>query len=182
MKKKLRPLATIAMIFSLFIATLSFTTNVSAEEIVLDSEGNVVPEEEIDELAAQLEFLHDEATIFDENGNFVGFDIDKVEEKYGHDLGLSEILINASKISPVVNPGMISIQSAAVDRCINNKIKATYGDVLTIGAVTSAIDYMYQREFKKAATSLVRIGVRGNVFTIAATLTVYFFQCLPLRA
>ncbi|MFC6039695.1 hypothetical protein ACFPYN_09720 [Paenisporosarcina macmurdoensis] len=91
MKNNFRFLLTLAMTFSMFVATLSLSTRVDASELMLDSEGNVISNAEIEAVAAQLEFVHDEASIYDDNGTFLGFDIDKIEAEYGSDLGVSHL-------------------------------------------------------------------------------------------
>lgn len=192
MKNNFRFLLTLAMIFSMFVATLSFSTSVDASEVMLDSEGNVISNVEIEALADQLEFVHDEATIYDENGTFLGFDMDKIEAEYGSDLGDITPVADENEFFPTPVPegtfnpdpstlGVIT-DSAVVDRCINNKIKANFKQTFSFSTYQTIVTYLWQRQFTKAAGLLLKVGVKGNLFTLGITLSYYFFSCLPLRA
>lgn len=76
------------------------------------------------------------------------------------------------------NPDIITIQSAAVDRCIERKIAAGFKEVLSISAYTAVIIYMWEGNYTLAAKQLLKVGVKGNAAGIAATLLYYFTTCL----
>lgn len=165
-----RKIFSLLVVFALFMATLSGV--VGAEEV------NEPDEKEVKELAGQLEFVYEEALIFDEEGTFIGFDLEKIEEKYGSTLGLEQVSVGNELNSEQLGEPTIGIQSAAVDRCILNKIKSTYGDVFEVSTYTTIIDYITAGKYTSAAKKILSVGVRGNAVVIAGTLTAYFFSCL----
>lgn len=66
-----------------------------------------------------------------------------------------------------------------LDFCIEDALIDEFGGRwLTISLVSTAINYIVDGEYKKAAAKLLDAGVKGNLICIVATLTVIYFDCL----
>jgi len=133
-------------------------------------------------------------------GKFVGFDTEKIEAAFGTGIDASHVAVPTKGQLPLMPklpisntgnigggytttpyPGVV-IESAAVDRCINNKIKANFKATFSFSTYQTIVTLMYKRAFGAAAKELIKVGVKGNAVTIGLTLSYYFFSCLPLRA
>lgn len=111
MKKILRNISLLALTLVLF--TTSFSGFASAK-VKTDQESK-----KVEELAKHLEFIFEEAALKDDNGNVIGFDANKIEEKFGP---IPEI----EKLKTISNPDEVTIKpmNAAVDRCVEKRLKA----------------------------------------------------------
>lgn len=166
MNKTLKKIFLMTFIFSLFVS--SFSPIAKAEEI---------DEKEVDELAEQLKFIYEEATIKDRNGNIINLDIKMIEEKYGSSPELDE-LKSENKITLInKNNPSITPMNAKLDRCIEKKIKNGLGDVLSLAAITTVIEYIKDGEYTLAAKKLIKLGVKGNAVGITAQLILWWGQC-----
>lgn len=94
-----------------------------------------------------MEFIFEEAVIRDKQGNVIDLDVNMIEEeKFGAspETELLKEQITATK-NPSSTPGSITIFSASVDRCVENKTITGYGDLIT-GAISGAvIDDLYDK-------------------------------------
>lgn len=163
--------------FTLFITT--FTGFAKAQEIEKSEE------ELIDEMAAYLEHITEDAIIFDKLGNPIGIDIDLIEGNYGINQELRdfkrEILADGGLVAkrpgvgtgPVVTP----MGDPKIDACINKKIKTAYKEYLSVAAISTVFTYIFQKNYKAAAKKIIKMGVRGNLVSIAAQLAYYSFYC-----
>lgn len=175
MKKSLKNLTVLAMTFILFFA--SFSSLASAEEI---------NEKDVFELAEKLEFIFEEAAIKDEFGNVIDLDIDMIEEKYGTSPEIDLLREqretfknqNQSSSNRFVVYAAAEKGGDAVDRCIEDKIISSYGDLIS-GAIYGAIlEDIKSKNYLSAAQRLIKIGVRGTPLGIAASLSGMLFGCL----
>jgi len=165
MKKILRNISLLALTLVLF--TTSFSGFASAK-VKTDQESK-----KVEELAKHLEFIFEEAALKDDNGNVIGFDANKIEEKFGP---IPEI----EKLKTISNPDEVTIKpmNAAVDRCVEKKIKSEYGDIITGAAIGAIVDYISERNYKMAAKKAIALGLRGSVVGIAIDLSILLGKCI----
>ncbi|WP_226672118.1 hypothetical protein [Rossellomorea aquimaris] len=143
-------------------------------------------EEEVEELAADLEFLMEEAAIYDGDDQIIGFDFDKLEEKFGEvkelDLLEQEILSESrEELRPLM--AVQSIQPLAAKKtwkgCMIGALKDHFGVALIEVAMTGGLwAYLEKKAYKEAAKLLIKIGVGGNAIGMVAFLTYYSAKCL----
>lgn len=48
--------------------------------------------------------------------------------------------------------------NAAVDHCVEKKIKSEYGDIITGAALGAIVDYIRDGNYKKAAKKAITLG------------------------
>lgn len=175
MKKAiLKKILTLSLIITLF--GTSFSSIVTAEETEFIS-----PEEaiEIEQMAEQLQFIFEEATTIDRFG-VAQLDFQMIETEYGSTDLLTyfkqELVGDRLRSTSGLHP--INPDGVALDRCINKKIVNAYKEVLTVLTTGTIITYITSRQYMKAASLLIKIGIRGNITGIAAQLSYYFFTCL----
>lgn len=145
-------------------------------------------EEEVEELANQLEVFYKDVAIKDENGYVVGIDFDKFEEEFGSIPGFEESLIvndvtfdKNLTVEPSIGV-MASMptptEKRKINDCVNNKIKTAYKEYFSVSALATVFTLLYDGNFKAGATKLIKMGVKANVFTLAAQLLYWHGSCV----
>lgn len=137
--------------------------------------------EEVEELAQILEFVFEEAAIIDSSGNIIDLDFEKIESKYGEDPKLRQLQREMKPTTTLAGFNYKTISrpnSDYANACLNKKIKNNWKETLALANIGAIIDYALQKEFGKAAASLVKAGVRSNLIGISATLALYTGQCI----
>jgi hypothetical protein len=182
---------------SILVVLLIFTLFTTGFSSVAGAKGISKKEaKQIELLADQLEFIFEDAAIKDNNGEIISFDIEMIEQKFGTSPELEELKVQIKKSEELkqkeimfetsskdtmmpMMPMMMaaSSDSSAVDRCIEAKIKASYKEILSVGAFGTFYSYLWAGEYKLAASKLIKIGVKGSVYGIATELAYYFLTC-----
>lgn len=183
--KFLRNIFLITLSFMIAISSL-FSTVISAEEI--DQE---VDSEEVEELAEQLEFMFEEASIKDDNGNIIGFDFESIEEKYGTSIELDQLkqeiegsATDSSNLTIGENSSNTGITTMAVpnkdkiNACIQKKVKNSYKETLTLTTINTLWNLARDKKYKTLAKKLLAVGIKGNVPGIAIQLMYYHGTCV----
>lgn len=144
------------IIFTLLLVPISFTHTVEATY--------EPSQQEIDQLAKELEFMFEEAAYKNSNGDFVDFNFKLLKEKYGSD---DQVILELEELVKP-NSSVIQARTAAVDRCIERKIKAAYKEYFSITAMVTIVNYIKEKNYKSAAERILKVGVRGNIVGITA--------------
>ncbi|WP_413381432.1 hypothetical protein [Alkalihalobacillus sp. 1P02AB] len=183
------------LLLSCFLLVYPFILTPISVQAQLNEEEKLV-----EELADALEFMFEEAIIFDANGNPIGMNFDKLEEKFGDSSELRELkyeleVTNEVLIDqPLINKQKFSIQSrnckpndvrcitntprsAAVDRCIGKGLSDFFGLGIAAG-IGAAIDLLWEDKWGMAARELIKIGVKGSVLGIAAQVSWITVTCI----
>ncbi|WP_197715128.1 hypothetical protein [Priestia endophytica] len=143
--------------------------------------------EQVDELAEDLEFLMEEAAIYDSENNVVGFHFDKLEDRFGEVEELKmlqqEIESSSCELVETTTTENNSVQPLAAKKtwkgCMIDSLKDHFGVAIIEVAMTGGLwAYLEQKAYKEAAKLLIKIGVGGNVIGLAAFLTYYSAKCL----
>ena len=177
--KKLQYLLILTLSFTLFVS-FSFSSVAQAQ----DNVDKTASEEEVEQLAEDLEFLFEEAAIKDEHGLVIGYDFDLLEERFGSsaDIELLKGIVNGTadcnceveeEQEPVFAP-----MDAGVDRCIEKKLKKNYGEFIKVSTYTTLVGYITSGKYKSAAKKLLDIGVKGNAVSLVGTLSYYLASCV----
>jgi hypothetical protein len=142
-------------------------------------------EEEVEELAADLEFLMEEAAIYDAEGSVIGFDFEKLEAEFGKvkELDMLEKEINSESRKGNSPMMAASIQPLAAKKtwkgCMIGALKDHFGVAIIEVAMTGGLwAYLEKKAYKEAAKLLIKIGVGGNAIGMVAFLTYYSAKCL----
>ncbi|MGA5691366.1 hypothetical protein [Cytobacillus pseudoceanisediminis] len=145
-------------------------------------------EEEIEELAKQLEIFYEEVAIKDENGYVVDIDFDKFEEEFGSLPGFKESLIvndYAFDKNLTVEPSigvMASMptptEKRKINDCLNNKIKTAYKEYFSVSALATVFTLLYDGNYKLGAKHLIKMGIKANIFTLSAQLLYWHGSCI----
>ncbi|RBP00216.1 hypothetical protein [Rossellomorea aquimaris] len=105
-------------------------------------------EEEVEELAADLEFLMEEAAIYDSEGRVIGFDFAQLEEEFGKvkELDMLEQEINSASsegLNPMMAAQSQSIQPFAAKKtwkgCMIGALKDHFGVAIIEVAMTGGL-------------------------------------------
>ena len=167
-------------VFLCFVLTFAligpaFAKGVKAQEI-MDNEAR-----EVEELAEKLQFIFEEAAIKDEAGNITGINIKIIEAEYGKSPELEALKNQIKKDTLLKESGSnnpILPNDPVLDRCLENKIKNGFKEVLSIATYTTIIEWIKNGEYTLAAKKLISVGVKGNAVGIGATLLYYMTSCL----
>lgn len=184
-KKVVISFITSVFVLSLFVSPLGQVASAKNLENELD-------EELVTDVAEKLEFIWEEASIKDKTGKIIGFDLEKIESEYGASNSEDQQFIdlinafnaenNNSKLGNYkVNLGSnggISLLSGDLDGCLNKKISDYFGSFLAPAALAAIYQLLWDGEYTEAAKRLIKLGVKGNVFAIAGSLSVMFATCL----
>ncbi|MCE7792744.1 hypothetical protein K8O68_09985 [Salipaludibacillus sp. CUR1] len=141
------------------------------------------------EVAEQLEFIFEEAAIKDVNGKIIGLDIDMIEEKYGTSTELDQLkqemnaigmnqdrqLIEQSQQENLIMPNMLIIDFD--EACMRSEFNSFIADYSINFAFSTFYQYMLDKEYYKAAKRLIKAGVKGSPWAIAASLTQMAWKC-----
>ncbi|WML31733.1 hypothetical protein RCG24_07735 [Neobacillus sp. OS1-32] len=174
MKKRLKTILLITFVLTLFGS--SFSTIARAEEI------SRAEENQIQEMAEQLEFIFEDAAIKDSNGNLLTLDFKMIEDNFGSSPELEQLkqdmsLMQSRLIPTKGDKSIISPMDIKVDRCIEKKIKNGIGEILSVNAIASIVTYIVDGQYKLAAKKLIKLGVKGNAIAIGAQLSYYLIKC-----
>ncbi|MED1865836.1 hypothetical protein P4V41_20505 [Fictibacillus nanhaiensis] len=168
--KFLKIILVMSLTMTLFVSTSAGLA--SASTITIEEE-----QVQVEDLAEKLEYLFEEAALTDISGNVIGFDFEKVEEKYGTSPELEQLKLEMTAKPQVVDKNGPQ-KSAAVDRCINKKIKNNIGEFLTLQFISTVVTYIVEKKYEKAAKKLIAAGVRGNAISLAVQLGYYYTTCV----
>ncbi len=152
---------------------------------------NISEEQQIDEVADQLKFIWEEASIRDESGNIIGIDIEKIENKYGpstsQDQEALEAIVNFNLANGSAldtdliydndQSGLITPFNAAVDACMGKKVKDYFGVFILPSTLTLIFQWINEGNYISAAKKLLELGVKGNIYVIAGTMGAFLIEC-----
>lgn len=173
MKNYLKVLLSFVLAFALIGP--AFAQGVKAQEL------GEKEAKEIEELAEKLKFIFEEAAMKDESGNVVGINFKMIEAEYGKSPEL-EILKNQIKKDTLLKESngkdFIVPNDPVLDRCLENKIKNGFKEVLSISTYITVIEWVKAGEYTLAAKKLISVGIKGNAVGISATLLYYMMSCL----
>jgi hypothetical protein len=149
-------------------------------------------EELVDEIAAQLEFIFEEAVVWDENRNIIDIDVDKIEQQFGSSRELREIKRELNKMKRQNNKNNIRLESFndpytigimshgndALDRCIERRIINGFSEIFYLTGMTTLVHYLQGGKYILAAKEVVKLGVKSNVVGVSLTLSWYYISCM----
>ncbi|MFN2747258.1 hypothetical protein ACINLE_18930 [Bacillus sp. z60-18] len=142
-------------------------------------------DQEIESLAEDLEFLMEEASIYDSNNKLVGFNFDKLTERFGEieELQILEKEIKEGTCEPKeTSEFQVLAAKGTWGDCMIDALKDHFGVALIEVALTGGLwTYLEQKAYKEAAKLLLKIGIGGNVIGLVAFLTWYSAKCLEGR-
>lgn len=174
----------LSLVFSLVVTFSLGQTQVSAESDL------TYTQDDVEELANVLELLFDKGQILDHNGDWIGFDEDILEQElldtdYSFlvdDLKEQGMIIDDAINSEIesnikstnYSPMAKSPRDAFLDRCVLQKLNDSYG----VAATTAIVNAIKNKQWTKAATRLIRLGVRAAPPVIIANLGWIITSCL----
>lgn len=166
-------------IMVLILVLSTFSSYASAQVV---QESYEPTEEEINELAQQLEDLYTNGLIFDDNGLVIGYDFVYLEETFG--LTKEELIPTSSIDEGLINCGFFSTFASAVpnkdkiNQCINNKIKENFGEVFSVATISSILGLIWDGLFAEAAAKILKFVAKGNAVSIAGQLLYWHGSCV----
>lgn len=155
---------------------------------------NTEDSKQVEELAKQLEFLFEEAAIKDRDGNIINFDIEKLEKNFGPIPEIKELesaLKSGNTLQPnkkiiampvvkndvIITPNHHIPEPDAFDACLYRKITTNFKEVFSVNAIGTVITLIHAKQYTKAATQLLKMGVRGNIISLTGQIAWYWGQC-----
>lgn len=176
---------TIALVGAFF--TTTFTPLANANQVAEGYDGKVSQEltregeVEAQKIAGDLEFIFEEASIKDEDGNLIGFQEDMLVGKFGETEEITELMEIAEVIAPkqASNNGGIQLFSRHddVNNCVNKKVAKEYKSLVTGAIFDEVWGAILAGAYLTGAKKLVKAGVKGSALTIAVTLTKIAYNC-----
>lgn len=176
--KTVKSVGLYTLIFSVFLASISPLQIQANAQVATSSEEFTVEEErQIEELAAQLEFLMEEALII-ENGERT-FDFEKIENEFGKEVKDEIKMLTVDAQIWQVQPGAITLAANQPWKdCMVGAIKDHFGVALVTAALEGGLwAYLEKKAYKEAAKLLVKFAVGTNAVGIAGTLIYYGGKC-----
>lgn len=171
MQRFLKTIVSMALVLALFATSFSGLAN--AQEI------NNEEEKAVQEVAAQLKFVVEEASIKDKHGRIVDIDIDMIANKYGSSEELEQLRQEIQRVNtPSGYEDPFKQETEAVDNCIERKLIANYKEVLSVSFLGSIIANIADKQYELAARKMIKLGVKGNLVSLAAQLAWYLGSCL----
>lgn len=174
----------IALVGAFF--TTTFTPFANANQIAEGYDGKVsqelTREEEVEaqRMAEDLEFIFEEASVKDEDGNLIGFQEDMLVEKFGETEEITELMEIAEVLAPEQdsNNGIqLFSRHDDVNKCVNKKVAKEYKSLVS-GAVWDEIwGAILAGAYLEGAKKLVKAGVKGSAVTIGVTLMKIAYNC-----
>ncbi|WP_342513942.1 hypothetical protein MKY34_03945 [Sporosarcina sp. FSL K6-1522] len=155
----------------LILSAIIFIFSVVPENILAAEEYTKAEKE----LAAELEFMFEEAIIKDELDNPIGLDIKKIESRYGE--VPSELQELENEITPMINPSDPHGIADKIRVCMRNSVKNEWGVILGGAVIGTFYGYIEGKNYIKAAKLLIKHGARGTVMGIAGSLTAQYIGC-----
>lgn len=165
------------LVFALFAS--GFSGLAQAQEIKKENKQITEEDRQVAELAEQLKFIFEEASIKDKSGQVVDIDINMIENKYGktEELELLRQEIQKSKTNSMYEDPFKQ-ETPAVDRCIERKIIANYREVLNVAFISTIIVNIKNKEYEYAAKKMLKLGVKGSLPGLIAQLSWYLGSCI----
>ncbi|KFM99505.1 hypothetical protein D0U04_25035 [Bacillus clarus] len=171
MKTLLRNIVSMALVFALFAT--SFTGISKAQEI------NSEEKKLVQEVAAQLKFVVEEAAIKDKHGRIVDLDIDMIANKYGSSEELEQLRQEIKRANtPPGYEDPFKQETEAVDNCMERKLIANYKKILSVSFLGSIVANIVDKQYELAARKMIKLGVKGNLASLAAQLAWYLGSCI----
>lgn len=145
-------------------------------------------EKEVEKLAEDIQFVMEEATIRNSNGEVIDFDFDKLENRFGklQDFEMLKNEINNDKLSnneinkkQCTNINSLKpLAAKSWKSCMVDALKDHFGvKIIEIAFEGGLWSYLERRAYKEAAKLLVKIAVGSNVVGVVAFLTYYGAKC-----
>jgi len=161
----------------LFLLSLVIVTPVAeAQTITKESQ-------QVEQLAKDLEFLMEEAAIYDSQGKLINFDFEKLETKFGV---LPEFEFLKEKINTSLNSHdsgsneLMAMAEGGWKSCMWEALKDHFGVTMINLAINGGLwKYVEKKAYKEAAKLLIKIGVGGNIIGLTSILVYYSADCLP---
>ncbi|MCY9511819.1 hypothetical protein M5W68_17480 [Paenibacillus larvae] len=157
-----------AKYFLVFASLIMFFSSVGSPIVLGATEMDY--EQRLKQMKEAFEFIGEHAVLTDEYGNIIGFDFDKIRERYAEDEGLNllEKEINEARES----------HSGAWFECMKSALMDHFG-VSTFQAMIDAgiLTYIKQKLWKEAAKIAVKFFVKLSIGGIVATLIYYSGKC-----
>jgi len=132
----------------------------------------------VDKIAKDIEFVMEEAAIYLEN-DVVGFDFDKLEDRFGEVEELEELRKEIESSELGNDPKSIELAATqSWKSCMIDALKDHFGVALIEAALTGGLwGYLKKKAWKEAAKLLLKIGIGGNAAGLVAVLTYYSGKC-----
>lgn len=136
--------------------------------------------QQVEEVAQDLEFLMEEATIYDEDGNPIDFDFDKLRDRFGDQEGFE--LLEESIAMSSIPEGDVSANGKYSKNPYVNCIYGSLLDLLGVGVVQAAMTgglwaYLKKKAWTEAAKLIMRVAVGTNLATLTASIVYFGVKC-----
>ncbi|QXE02775.1 hypothetical protein [Terribacillus sp. DMT04] len=186
-------LVTVVALFTCLLAPFSVAAKSSESSESLE-------EEKVKAAAEQIKFVAEEATIKDSNGNIIGLDIEKIEQKYGSSPVLEKIKKDQqATVQDIKNPKLDSQQCAFSStfstfstsgvimpigfhdmeefECVQDGFSSFFVDLVPTTVLTTAYQYFLDKNYTGTARALLKAGAKGSIWGIAGSLTWVALKC-----
>ncbi|MCQ6530605.1 hypothetical protein [Bacillus mycoides] len=159
----------VAFVTSKASASTVDNQNVQMQETAISGQD----EQSIVELAEAFQFMHEEAAIYNDQGQITDFDFNKIEAKYGKHASLDALKQQVESDKS---------KNGRVKRDFVGCIKDSLMDFFGVNAVQAAINgglsyYLEKKLWKEAAKIGVKFFVGSNIAGLAGTLAYYGGKC-----
>lgn len=165
-----------ASIFLISSLLMIFSPLANAQEKNKDNTGQLSDKE----LNEESQFIKNEALKFDENGQPVGIDLNKVKQRHGYipqeakeaNAILEEKAIKKGEVVEEVGNGYKNSND-----CFYSEILKNVKSSLPTTVISAVADYAKSGQYGKAAKRLIKSGVKGSEVGIVYTIVSVDTQC-----
>lgn len=133
-------------------------------------------------LAEDLEFLMEDATLYDEYDNVIGFNFDLITERFGYIPEMAELekeVNNSNNVEKTGSCEVVLLAKQSWKSCMISALKDHFGVAIIEVALTGGLwAYLEKKAWKEAAKLLLKIGIGGNAIGAVSFMTWYSVKCL----
>ncbi|MED3486408.1 hypothetical protein P4523_30970, partial [Bacillus toyonensis] len=145
-----------------FVTNNVFAATTNNNNIIQTKQSLVSGQDEksINELAEAFQFMHEEAAIYNNQGEIVDFDFNKIEAKYGNDVGLDALKQQIKKDKS-------DIAGLSFTSCMKDALYDFFGVNAVQAAFNGGLAYYLEKKLWKEAA---KIGVKFFIGSSVAGL------------
>ncbi|WP_270346310.1 hypothetical protein [Enterococcus thailandicus] len=156
--------------------SMNFQKGIKKSKMVFANLSNQQKKAEIDKVASELEFMFTQALLTNEQGEIVGIDYAKLEEKYGTKLTSSQGYSEIKDFSLVRQNNLV--RGTFLD-CMSSSIKDFIGATLWSAIISAGVmGFIKQMAWREVAALIVEFaGAEFTVIALVGTLSWMAINC-----
>ncbi|WP_188348168.1 hypothetical protein [Staphylococcus aureus] len=182
--KKSVSLRKVLVISLSFLTILSMVLNFNFKEAQAQNKNNIADKniETLNEkeIEKELDYIYGKIIVLDKDGTAKDVNLENAKSRYGYvPEGFQKLKndIENKKKNSSISPRAVGGNYKNSNDCFYSEVLNSYGELLTGNIIAAVFDDVKAKNIKSAAKKLARIGIKGNLAGIAATMVSKDVQC-----